>query len=329
MRLRVKTGVLFATLVGALLISGPASAVTCPGPDAFGHGCSNPASCVFEATTTALALTDDSCTVVNLPFDLVFYGVSYTQVGVGSNGYLVAGSCTGGTNFSNDCPVPNTIDPDNIIAGVWDDLNPGSGGTVRHGNPAPDLFVVEWDAVPHFSGGGTATFQIQIFDEGAGNESTIRVNVADVGQADCTSGLENIDASDGISSHCNNCVSNVCTEYSSAPTPPTGGCDLVPVLAAIDLLEVKNDIIEAKLDASLDVAVSTRASQASVDALSVKLDLMVSIVSGLEAKQCEIIRMLLTPQGNRASNCCGPLVEFPGGKGIPSCEEEEDPDVDQ
>lgn len=68
--------------------------------------------------------------------------------------------------------------------------------------------------------------------------------------------------------------------------PPVGDC----TSCDIELLDAV-DAIEDKLDARLDVAVSTRASQASVDALDGKL--------------CEVIKLLLTPQGIRETDECG------------------------
>jgi len=42
-------------------------------------------------------------------------------------------------------------------------------------------------------------------------------------------------------------------------------------------------------------------------------------LDSLEAKQCESVRLLLTPQGRRASDCCEAETHFPDGKSAPSC----------
>ena len=57
----------------------------------------------------------------------VFNGVTYTSVGVDSNGYLIAG---GGSATDNECcnlPTgPNPAPPNNIMCAFWTDLD-GTG----------------------------------------------------------------------------------------------------------------------------------------------------------------------------------------------------------
>ncbi|MEM7249350.1 MAG: hypothetical protein AAF533_28815, partial [Acidobacteriota bacterium] len=64
-----------------------------------------------------------------------------------------------------------------------------------------------------------------------------------------------------------------------------GDCDLQPALDAIDA-------VEAKLDANLDANVSSRASQASVDALEVKLDTLdvdfTPVLAGVDALEAKL-----------------------------------------
>jgi len=42
-------------------------------------------------------------------------------------------------------------------------------------------------------------------------------------------------------------------------------------------------------------------------------------LEALELLSCEMVRLLLTPQGQRASDCCDALMDFPDGKDAPSC----------
>jgi len=42
-------------------------------------------------------------------------------------------------------------------------------------------------------------------------------------------------------------------------------------------------------------------------------------LEALESLSCELVRLLLTPEGRRASDCCGALMDFPDGKDAPSC----------
>ncbi|MFH1687508.1 MAG: C25 family cysteine peptidase [bacterium] len=56
-------------------------------------------------------------------FDFVFYGNVYNQIYIGSNGII--GFAAAGMNSRINVPIPAESDPDNIIALLWDDLNPG------------------------------------------------------------------------------------------------------------------------------------------------------------------------------------------------------------
>ena len=109
----------------------PQAPTTTGGPDAFGYVFFDQAEpeCPFQyidiaGTGAAQNHADDQNTTVVLggpAFD--FYATSYTQVAFDSNGYLQLGTPTP-ADFTNDCPVPNTTDPDNLIAPYWDDFNP-------------------------------------------------------------------------------------------------------------------------------------------------------------------------------------------------------------
>ena len=69
--------------------------------------------------------------------------------------------------------LPDAIITD-FIAGYWNDLNPGSGGTISYfvsGSAPNRVFVVRYAGVPHFTNGGSNTFQIQL------SETTNRIEV--------------------------------------------------------------------------------------------------------------------------------------------------------
>jgi hypothetical protein len=117
-----------------------------------------------------VALTDDSFAG---PFDLGFtwthYGQDYTQVYIASNGYIGFSGTAMFTIGGQDMPDP--FDPNNLICGFQDDLNPGSGGTVSY-SAQGDQFVVTFEAVPEFGGTGTITFQIVLDTD----EEAVRIN---------------------------------------------------------------------------------------------------------------------------------------------------------
>jgi hypothetical protein len=79
----------------------------------------------ISATGTELTgLTDDSYTATPIPLGMTFpfFGTSYTDVYVSSNGHLTFGA--GSSSLSN-VGIPVTGTPNNMIAWFWDDMNPG------------------------------------------------------------------------------------------------------------------------------------------------------------------------------------------------------------
>lgn len=286
----------------AIIGAGAAFAVTCPGPDNYGYGCTDsPPGCQDEPTTTILAMGDDTCTLRSSGFSFNFYGNTYNQVGVASNGYLKMGSCTSGFDFSNDCPVPNAIDPDEAIFGVWDDINPGNGGTIRDGvsGAAPNrIYTVDFAGVPYFSGAGSVSFQIQIHENGGPPaDADIRVRVRNDNQGSFTSGLENINATDGISRHCNSgpVTSVQCTEYSASAAPPSGSCDLGPVLNALTVLEAKADAVGPALG---DIKAEVTDLKAEVTDIKSEL---AALAADSANQFCVLVRLLNTPHGQRCA----------------------------
>jgi hypothetical protein len=103
--------------------------------------------------------TDDVWSpLINLPFDFCFYGNSYNQCTIGSNGVLSFDIANAGTSsgysFSNS--LPSTVGAlfANSIYGVYHDINPGIGGevgweliTLATGCRA---LVASWSNVPLF-----------------------------------------------------------------------------------------------------------------------------------------------------------------------------------
>jgi hypothetical protein len=99
--------------------------------------------------------SDDGYAICALPFTFNYYGQPLTSINICTNGFLSTGTATTYTNAA----LPQATIPD-MIAMFWDDLNPGTGGTVyQYNSPANDYTVFAWVNVPPYSGAGTLTAQ--------------------------------------------------------------------------------------------------------------------------------------------------------------------------
>ena len=163
--------------------------------------CGNPFEDISGTGTEApnASNSDDAGDIVPIGFTFNFYGDDHTDIGVTSNGYLTFGADL--TDFSND-PVPDPIDPNDLIAPLWDDFNPSSAGTVHYetrGSAPNRRFIAQWTNVPQFADNDSNTFQAILF-EGSNCIEFRYLNFTpeDFG-GDYTIGIENQDGSDGQS----------------------------------------------------------------------------------------------------------------------------------
>ena len=105
---------------------------------------------------------DDTITNFNVP---TFYygGEPYTRIGIVSNGYVVIGGGTSSDVQFTPQNFPNAAVPNNVVAPLWNDMNPPGGGAIRIGTLTDGVstwLVVDYDAVKNFSNATTHTFQM-------------------------------------------------------------------------------------------------------------------------------------------------------------------------
>lgn len=124
---------------------------------------------------TTLSLSDDDNEEIALSggATVLLYGVEYSSVYVGSNGYLTF--TAGDTDYSET--LEEHFETPRISA-VYDDLNPSSGGTITYEQFA-DRLVITFDAVEEYSTGALNTFQYELFFSGQININYLDVNVID------------------------------------------------------------------------------------------------------------------------------------------------------
>ena len=77
-------------------------------------------------------------------------------------------------------------------------------------------------------------------------------------------------------------------------------------------------LLAPSISAGAGVILATFERQDTAEVVQ-RLEFIEARLDDFEAKQCEQIRLELTPQGQRASDCCGPEMGFPDGKDAPSC----------
>ena len=122
--------------------------------DSFGYTCAVEGSAYVEGTT-ALALTgDDAAATVALPFAFPFYGGSYTQAHVSTNGNV--NFLAQNTAFTNTA-IPAPAAPNAAVYPLWDDLVLDASSQVftRTSGAAPNReFLIEWRNAAFF--GATA-----------------------------------------------------------------------------------------------------------------------------------------------------------------------------
>ena len=158
----------------------------------------------ISSVGTQLSLGDDDRANVPLPFTFRFYNVDYTNIWVCSNGWISFGQDPG-TNSIGNATIPSTSTPNAIIAGVWDDLDPSSGGGIYYFSDTTEhRFIIQYKNVPFYNSTTQKTsFTVILLDPAFHSTPTgngdILLQFDDVpGQSDFTTGIENEQGSIGI-----------------------------------------------------------------------------------------------------------------------------------
>ncbi|UCE67632.1 MAG: carboxypeptidase regulatory-like domain-containing protein [Candidatus Zixiibacteriota bacterium] len=90
-------------------------------------------------------------------FDFTFYGVTFNQFYICSNGWVSFTSTS--TSLSN-VAIPSANQPNNLLAIFWDDLAPHHGGQVYYYSDAgANRLIISYDGVPHYYNYGSLHFQ--------------------------------------------------------------------------------------------------------------------------------------------------------------------------
>lgn len=158
-------------LLSGLLVLGGCAAE--PGVDEVGRhegaAIASKTSCWRAEIGTGLRMSDDESRPVTLPFPFAFYGRTYTNAYVNSNGNITF-------NRLNSAYAQPTVPRGDLvlIAPFFGDLNPGADGlgnvsdvfVATHGTTPNRTFVVTWQAVPEYLEPHPNTFQVLLHESG-------------------------------------------------------------------------------------------------------------------------------------------------------------------
>ncbi|RKX17174.1 MAG: hypothetical protein DRP26_07405, partial [Candidatus Zixiibacteriota bacterium] len=124
-----------------------------------------------QGTRLSFPNNDDASVLINMPFDFVYYGESYSHIIACINGFIspdtvhidVAGNYW--YNFDN-YPIPDPGNAKAQISPFWDDLeySGSTNGVYTYYDESEDIFIIEWSGMTHSNTGSPETFQIIIYD---------------------------------------------------------------------------------------------------------------------------------------------------------------------
>jgi len=154
--------------------------------------------------TQIASSSDDVYQLVSLPFTFKFFGQNKSSITVSSNGWVGFGSYT--SSYFTNAGIPNSQAPNDIIAIIWDDLNPsatGSGKIYYYYDAANHIFIVEYDSVYHYGTTLPTKAQVILYDPAyyptpTGDGNIVIQFLITPGQTDYTCGIENSTGDDGI-----------------------------------------------------------------------------------------------------------------------------------
>ncbi len=105
----------------------------------------------------------DDSRVLPLPFEFTFYGHTFDEVTVCSNGWIAMGA-TYLTNYRN-WRLPSAGGPDNMIAPFWDNLYQAGNGRVCYWHDeAGGRFIVAWDHMHNQRNGSEISCEVILYD---------------------------------------------------------------------------------------------------------------------------------------------------------------------
>ncbi len=145
--------------------------------------------------------TGDDAVANNVPlgFSFTFYGNTYTECTVSTNGNVqFVGAGTGSTAYT-PTTLPDPANPNNLVALCWTDLDFRTTGTLTYetiGTQPSRKFIVRYEDVEHYNSPGTFTGQMVLYEGSNVIELHVFQETNDVKFH--TMGIENSDGTSGL-----------------------------------------------------------------------------------------------------------------------------------
>ncbi len=122
-------------------------------------------------TPVSVGTDDIWSTVINLPYKFCYFGNTYTQCIIGSNGQICfnLGTAGGYDGWPVTTALPSLVDmPGNTICAAFRDIDPSFGGTVGYyftGTAPCRALVIYWANIPLYScGPPNSTFEAVLYE---------------------------------------------------------------------------------------------------------------------------------------------------------------------
>ncbi|MCX5389756.1 S8 family serine peptidase [Streptomyces sp. NBC_00094] len=170
--------------------------------DAAGNSCL-PAAYAWTSASTKLALSgDENAKTIALPFPVSFYGVTYSQASVTTNG-LVNFLAPRLGDYANTA-LPSPGQPNGILAAYWDDLTLDSKSAVKtstSGITGQRKFAIVWENAAFAADTAKRVTFEAVFEEATGaivlQYQSIGANALEAGGS-ATVGIENQAGTDAL-----------------------------------------------------------------------------------------------------------------------------------
>ncbi len=145
----------------------------------------------ISVTGTATGILDEDMATINLAFGFDYYGISYTSVNIFDNGFV---SFSSSYNDFENTILPNTSQPQGVIAPFWCDMDPATQGEIYYYSDASKL-IVQYDNVAQYEEPGGNTFQIIFYSSG---DIVFQYKSMTISLPYYTVGFENEDGTKGL-----------------------------------------------------------------------------------------------------------------------------------